>query len=269
MTGTETGRVVGYAVEGGFATLTLDSPHNRNAISARLVTELLAGLGRAAADPDVRGVVLTHTGNTFCAGADLKEAVDADPATAADIRTRWMVRLLRTILELPKPVIARVDGNVRAGGMGLLAACDIAVAGLSSSFALTEARLGLAPFVISLTLLPRMAPRAADRYFLTGEKFDADTAERIGLITLSTSDPAARVAELLEELRKGSPQGLAESKRLTTAPILAEFDRCADELANRSGSFFGTEEVIEGMTAFLQRRPPRWAVPATDTPSAE
>ncbi|WP_328389057.1 enoyl-CoA hydratase family protein [Nocardia sp. NBC_00416] len=270
MTGTDTAeRVVGYAVEDGFATLTLDSPHNRNAISARLVTELLAGLDRAAADPRVRGVVLTHTGNTFCAGADLKEAVAADPAAAADIRTQWMVRLLRAILELPKPVIARVNGNVRAGGMGLLAACDIAVAGLASSFALTEARLGLAPFVISLTLLPRMAPRAADRYFLTGEKFDADTAERIGLITLATSDPDARVAELVDELRKGSPQGLAESKRLTTAGILAEFDRSADELAARSGSFFGTEEVIEGMTAFLQRRPPRWAVSAADTRSAE
>jgi enoyl-CoA hydratase len=268
VTGTET-RVVDYAVEDGFATLTLDSPHNRNAISSRLVAELLAGLERAAADPQVRAVVLTHTGNTFCAGADLKEAVDADPAAASDIRTQWMVRLLRAVLELPKPVIARVDGNVRAGGMGLLAACDIAVAGLSSSFALTEARLGLAPFVISLTLLPRMNPRAADRYFLTGEKFDADTAERIGLITLATNDPAARTAELLAELRKASPQGLAESKRLTTAPILAEFDRSADELASRSGSFFGTEDVIEGMTAFLQRRPPRWAVSATETPSAE
>lgn len=268
MSGTET-RLVGYVVEDGFATLTLDSPHNRNAISARLVTELLAGLDHAAADPQVRGVVLTHTGNTFCAGADLKEAVDADPAAAADIRTQWMVRLLRSILELPKPVIAQVDGNVRAGGMGLLAACDIAVAGLSSSFALTEARLGLAPFVISLTLLPRMAPRAADRYFLTGETFDADTAERAGLITLATGDPAARVAELRDELRKGSPQGLAESKRLTTAPILAGFDRSAAELATRSGGFFGTEEVIEGMTAFLQRRPPRWAVPAAEKPSAE
>jgi enoyl-CoA hydratase len=114
-----------------------------------------------------------------------------------------------------------------------------------------------------------MTPRAADRYFLTGEKFDADTAERIGLITLATNDPAARTGELLAELRKASPQGLAESKRLTTAPILAEFDRSADELASRSGSFFGTEEVIEGMTAFLQRRPPRWAVSVTETPSAE
>ncbi|ONM49525.1 enoyl-CoA hydratase family protein [Nocardia donostiensis] len=259
MPDTETPVFVRYAVEDGFATLTLDSPHNRNAISSWLVTQLLDGLGRAATDEQVRGVVLTHTGNTFCAGADLKEAVHADPAAAADERTRWMVRVLRAVLELPKPVIAQIDGNVRAGGMGIVAACDIAVAGPDSSFALTEARLGLAPFVISLTLLPRLQPRAADRYFLTGEKFDAATAERIGLLTLAAEDPAAEVARLRAELRKGSPQGLAESKRLTTAAVLAEFDRSADELARRSGSFFGSEEVIEGMTAFLQRRPPRWA----------
>lgn len=250
---------VRYEVRDGFAVLTFDSPHNRNALSSRLVTELLAGLEQAAADQAVRGVVLTHTGNTFCAGADLKEALDADPAAAADIRTQWMTAVLRRILELPKPVVAQIDGNVRAGGMGIVAACDIVVAGRGSSFALTEARLGLAPFVISLTLLPRMTSRSAARYFQTGETFDAATAEQIGLITVAVDDPAAEVSRLRGELRKGSPQGLAESKRLTTAHILAEFDRTGEELAKRSGSFFGTADVIEGMTAFFQRRPPSWA----------
>ncbi|RDI42360.1 enoyl-CoA hydratase family protein [Nocardia mexicana] len=250
---------VRYEVQDGFAVLTLDSPHNRNALSSRLVRELLAGLEQAAADDQARGVVLTHTGNTFCAGADLKEALDADPAAAADIRTGWMLDVLRRILDLPKPVVAQVDGNVRAGGMGILAACDIAVAGQDSSFALTEARIGLAPFMISLTLLPRMTSRSAARYYQTGEKFDAAEAERIGLITLAVDDPAAEVGRLREELRKGSPQGLAESKRLVNAAMLAEFDRSAAELAKRSGSFFGTPEVVEGMTAFFQRRPPSWA----------
>ncbi|ATL71061.1 enoyl-CoA hydratase family protein [Nocardia terpenica] len=246
-------------VRDGFAILTLDSPHNRNALSARLVTELLTALENAGKDDAVRGVVLTHTGNTFSAGADLKEALDADPAAAADIRTRWMVSVLRTILELPKPVVAQIDGNVRAGGMGIVGACDLAVAGPGSSFALTEARIGVAPFVISLTLLPRLSPRAAARYFQTGETFGAAEAERIGLITVAAADPAAEVARLLGELRLGSPQGLAESKRLVNAALLAEFDRSADELARRSGGFFGTPEVIEGMTAFFQRRPPSWA----------
>ncbi|WP_067546964.1 enoyl-CoA hydratase family protein [Nocardia crassostreae] len=249
---------VRYEVRDGFATLTLDSPHNRNALSSRLVTELLAGLERAAGDDAVRGVVLTHTGNTFCAGADLKEAVDADPAAASDIRTRWMISVLREILTMPKPVVAQVNGNVRAGGMGILAACDIAVAGRDSTFGLTEVRIGLAPFMISLTLLPRMSARAAARYFSTGEVFDAAEAERIGLVTVAADDPAAETARLLAELRKGAPQGLAESKRLVNAELLIAFDRSAEELAKRSAGFFGTPQVIEGMTDFLQRRPPSW-----------
>ena len=250
---------VHYEVRDRFAVLTLDSPHNRNALSSKLVHELLDGLRRAGGDEQVRGIVLTHTGNTFCAGADLKEALDADPAAAADIRTGWMIEVLQGIVELHKPVLAQIDGNVRAGGMGIVGACDIVVAGPSSTFALTEARLGLAPFMISMTLLPRMTSRAAARYFQTGETFDTAEAERIGLITVAADDPAAEIGRLCEALRRGSPQGLAESKRLVNAGLLTEFERSAEELARRSGSFFGTPEVVEGMTAFFERRPPTWA----------
>lgn len=250
---------VRYAVRDGFATLTFDSPHNRNALSSKLVAELLQGLDAAAADESVRGIVLAHTGNTFCAGADLNEASNADPAVAADERTRVMIGVLRRLIATPKPVIARIDGSVRAGGMGIVAACDLAIAGPGSSFALTEVRIGLAPFMISLTLLPRLNSRAASRYFLTGEKFGAELAAQIGLITASAADPVAEVERLCAELRKGAPQGLAESKRLVNAAMLAEFDAKAEELAQRSASFFGTPEVHEGMLAFLQRRPPSWA----------
>ncbi len=250
---------VRYEVRERIATLTLDSPHNRNALSSRLVTELLDGLDRAAGDPDVRAIVLAHTGNTFCAGADLSEASDADPALAMDERSRAMIAVLRALVATPKPVIARIDGNVRAGGMGIVAGCDIVVAGPGSSFALTEVRIGLAPFMISLTLLPRLDPRAASRYYLTGEKFDAATAASIGLVTLTADDPAAEVARLCAELRKGAPQALAEAKRLVNAPVLAEIATSAEDLARRSASFFGSPEVREGMTAFLQRRPPTWA----------
>ncbi|WP_067653983.1 enoyl-CoA hydratase family protein [Nocardia harenae] len=251
--------LVRYEVSTGFATLTLDSPHNRNALSGRLVAELLAGLDAAAADDAVRGIVLTHTGNTFCAGADLSEASDADPAVAADQRTRSMIGVLRRLVEIPKPVLARIDGNVRAGGMGIVAGCDIVVAGPGSSFALTEVRIGLAPFMISLTLLPRLDQRAASRYYLTGERFGPGVAAAIGLVTVAAEDPAAEIDRFRTELRKGAPQGLAEAKRLVNADILAGFDSSADELAQRSASFFGTAEVREGMTAFLQRRPPSWA----------
>ncbi|MBF6203580.1 enoyl-CoA hydratase family protein [Streptomyces gardneri] len=256
---TETGPFVRYEVGDGVATLTFDSPHNRNALSSKLVAELLRGLDDAAADEKVRVIVLTHTGNTFCAGADLSEAGSTDPAVAADERTRVMIGVLRRLVEIPKPVIARIDGNVRAGGMGIVAGCDVVVAGPASSFALTEVRIGLAPFMISLTLLPRLSPRAASRYYLTGEKFDAAVAREIGLVTVTADDPAAEVARLCTQVRKGSPQGLAEAKRLVNAGILAEFDASAEELARRSASFFGTPEVREGMLAFLQRRLPSWA----------
>ena len=135
------------------ATLTLDSPENRNALSARLVGELAGHLRDIEADDTVRAVVLTHTSNTFCAGADLAEgAREGGPAKVV----ARLVALLRQIVEMDKPVVAKVDGNVRAGGLGLFAACDVTVAGLTSSFALTEARLGLSPAVISLTVLPRL-----------------------------------------------------------------------------------------------------------------
>ena len=255
-------KYVGYEVGGGCATITLDSPHNRNAISAKLLTELHQGLADAAADPEVRAVVLTHTGNTFCAGADLSEAANAgsaaDPAEAAAQRTQGMVDLLRAILELPKPVIGRIDGHVRAGGMGIVGACDLVVAGPRSTFALTESRLGLAASVISLTLLPRMSPRSVSRYFLTGEKFDPAEAERIGLITLASEDAAAAAADLVAELRKGSPQGLAASKALANSAALAEFDASAQKVAEQSARLFGTEEAMEGMMAFLQKRPASW-----------
>lgn len=254
---------VRYEVSAGFATLTLDSPHNRNAISTRLVGELRQGLADAAADPDVRAVVLTHTGGTFCAGADLSEAsgVTEDPAVLAAQRTTAMTDLLRAFLELPKPIVGKIDGHVRAGGMGLVGACDLVAAGPASTFALTESRLGLVASIISLTVLPRLTSRSAGRYFLTGEKFDSTTAESIGLITVAAEDVDATVSAWLAELARASPQGLAESKRLTTMRMLADVDRYGDELAAQSASLFGSAEAIEGMTAFLQRRPPAWAPP--------
>ncbi|WP_018178721.1 enoyl-CoA hydratase family protein [Jongsikchunia kroppenstedtii] len=258
--------IVHLRVESGVATVTLDSPKNRNAISSRLVTELTAQLAAAAADPAARLVVLTHTGGTFCAGADLTEAMASGQSIeeASDSRTRSAVDLMRTIIELPKPVIAKIDGHVRAGGMGIVGACDIAVAGPSSTFALTEARLGVAASIISLTLLPRMSSRAASRYYLTGEKFDAATAERIGLITIAADDADAAVGALAAEIRQGSPQGLAESKKLVTAPILREFDAHAADLAALSGRLFRSDEARTGMQAFLSKQSPPWATSADD-----
>ena len=211
---------VRYAVEGSVARLTLDSPHNRNALSTALVQGLHQGFASAAADPGVRCVVLGHTGGTFCAGADLSEAAGRAPGDVAVDRAREMTHLLRAILELPIPVIGAVDGHVRAGGLGLVGACDIVVAGPASTFALTEAR--------------------------------------IGLISMAAADVEAATAALTAELGKGSPQGLAASKALTTTAILEGFDRHAEALTQQSAQLFVSEEAREGMLAFLEKRPPNW-----------
>ena len=249
------------ACGGPLARLTLNSPHNRNALSTALVAQLHQGLRDAAADPAVRVVVLGHTGGTFCAGADLSEAGDGDPYDMAVARAREMTTLLRDILECPLPVIVAIDGHVRAGGFGLVGACDIAVAGPRGTFALTEARIGVAPAIISLTLLPKMSARAAARYYLTGETFDAHTAAEIGLVTMAADDVDAAVASLVAEIGRGSPQGLAASKALTTAAVLEGFDRDAERLTEESARLFVSEEAREGMLAFLQKRPPSWAPP--------
>jgi enoyl-CoA hydratase len=261
--------LVHYTVQGAAARIVLDSPHNKNALSTALVHQLQQGLSDAVEESGVRAVVLTHTGTTFCAGADLAQATsgkhDADPVDVAVARAHEMTHLLRAILELPIPVIAAVNGHVRAGGLGLIGACDLVVAGPASTFALTEARIGVAPSIISLTLLPKMSPRAAGRYFVTGEKFDTAEAAAIGLITQaadSAEGMAAAVEALIANIAKASPQGLAASKALTTASILGDFDRHADELAKQSAELFVSEEAREGMLAFLQKRLPNWAAAA-------
>ncbi len=246
-------------VAGPFARLTLNSPRNRNALSAALVGQLHQGLRDAAADPAARVVVLGHTGGTFCAGADLSEASGGDPFDIAAARARELTALLRAIVESPLPVIAAIDGHVRAGGFGLVGACDIAVAGPRSTFALTEARIGVAPAIISLTLLPKMSARAAARYYLTGETFDAAQAAEIGLITMAADDVDAAVAKLVADVGRGSPQGLAASKALTAAAVLDGFDRDAERLSAESARLFVSDEAREGMLAFLEKRPPSWA----------
>ncbi|MEV5607974.1 enoyl-CoA hydratase family protein [Streptomyces sp. NPDC052225] len=242
--------LVHYGHARGVTTLTLDSPANRNALSSALVGELAARLGRAEKDGDVRAVVVTHSGTTFCAGADLRDPPDPDA----------LVGLLRQIVALRKPVVARVDGHVRAGGLGLLGACDIAVASAGSSFAFTEVRIGVAPAVISLPLLPRLDPRAVARYYLTGERFDAAEAARIGLVTAAADEVDVALEPVLDGLRRASPQALEETKQLLTVKVLEAFDRDAEPLTALSARLFATDAAREGMTAFLERRDPAWVL---------
>jgi enoyl-CoA hydratase len=247
--------LVEFALDRAVATVTLDSPANRNALSAQLVGQLVAHLQRSAADPEVRAVVLTHTGSTFCAGADLKEqALEGGPEAG----TKRVLALLRQIIDSPKPVVARIDGHVRAGGLGIVGACDIAVASPKASFAFTEVRLGVAAAIISITTLTRMTERSAARYLLTGDVFDATAAVTTGLVTTATEDLDGEVRAIAESLRKCSPQGLAEAKSLTSRAVLHQFDAQAEAMQQLSARLFASEEAQEGIRSFLEKRPPRW-----------
>jgi enoyl-CoA hydratase len=257
------GPLVRLVVEGPIATITLDSPHNRNALSARLQAELSAHLAAAGADDDVRVVVLAHTGGTFCAGADMSEAV----AVGMEEGARTMLGLLRSIAALPKPVVAAVRGHARAGGLGLVGACDIALVTDDSTFAFTEALLGLTPAVISLTTLSRLAERDAALKYLTGARFDGIEAARAGLATTAVAADGfdAALARIVADLVKASPQGLRETKALVNRGLLERIDRDGDSLATLSARLFGSDEGREGMLAFRERRAPWWAAQVDDS----
>ncbi|MGH3472241.1 MAG: enoyl-CoA hydratase family protein [Nocardioidaceae bacterium] len=253
---TDSAELVHRTVDGHTHTLTLDSPANRNALSRRLVAELMAGLDAAAGDPDSRVVVVTHTGTTFCAGADLAEAIEF----GMEDGTRSLLALLRRIVSLSVPVVALVRGHVRAGGVGLVGACDVALTSTDASYAFTESLLGLAPAIISLTTRSRLGDRDAARLYLTGARFDGAEAARIGLVTTAVSEPDLdpTLARLLSEFAQVSPQGLRETKALLNGPVLDRIDAEGERLTALSTRLFASAQAREGMAAFKEHRPPFW-----------
>lgn len=248
--------LVHSTVSEGVATLTLNSPPNRNALSAQLMSELSAGLAAAVAADDVRVVVLTHTGRVFCSGADLKATAAA--AGSGDMPIASVPSLLEALAACPKPVIARVGGPARAGGIGLIAACDLALAARSATFAFTEVRLGVVPAVISAPVLPLLTRRAAAELFLTGEVFDAERALAAGLLTavVDDADLDAEVARYARMLGLGAPGALAATKALLRTPSTDYAD-----LAALSARHFASAEGREGVAAFAGKRRPSWAPP--------
>lgn len=232
--------------------ITLDSEHNRNALSKQLVTELSAHLAAADADADVRAIHLRSSGRVFCSGADLSEAV----GDGMEEGTRALVALLRQIATADKPVVVELAGPVRAGGLGIVGAADIVIAADSVSFQLTEVRLGLAPYVIALSLLPKLTSRAASDTFLTGRPFGALDAVAYGLVTRVVADEgvAGAVSTTLAELIKGYPQGLRETKRLLNRELVARIDAVGADFAASSATLFGSDEAREAMQAFLSRK---------------
>lgn len=254
--------LVHSTVSGGVATLTLDSPPNRNALSPALLTQLGSLLDRALADDAVRVIVLSHTGRVFCSGMDLKATAAA--GGVGDMPVTAFPSLLTALADSPKPVIARVGGPARAGGIGLLAACDLALAAESATFAFTEVRLGVVPAVISVPVLPLLTPRAARELFLTGEVFPAARALAAGLLTAVVPDGAldAEVARYAAMLALGGPEALALTKELLRSPSTSY-----EEMTALSAARFASAEGREGVAAFAGKRPPAW-VPATPPASA-
>lgn len=249
--------LVHSSVAAGVATLTLDSPDNRNALSPRLMGELAAGLRAALADAAVRVVVLSHAGRVFCSGMDLKATAGAG---AADMPVTAFPELLTTIWRSPKPVLARIAGPARAGGIGLLAACDIAVAARSATFAFTEVRLGVVPAVISVPVLPRLAPRAAHELFLTGEVFGGARAAEIGLVNAAVPDEEldAEVDRYVDLLVRGAPGALAATKEMLRRPAAESMAADFAAMAALSAERFASAEGREGVAAFAAKRSPSW-----------
>lgn len=255
-----------YAAADGVATLTLDSPKNRNALSTPLITQFTAALHAAEKDPAVRVILVDHAGPVFCSGADLKETAAA--RAAGQVPAAALVGLLAGLIECPKPVVAKVAGPARAGGLGLIAAADIAVCTTAATFAFSEVRLGVIPAVISATVLPRLTSRAAAELYLTGATFDGHRAEAIGLVTaaVTESELEGAIAGYLEDLVLGAPGAIAGAKELLR-PTGGELSVRArmTELAALSAGYFLSSEGREGVQAFAEKRAPSWVPRPADS----
>jgi methylglutaconyl-CoA hydratase len=248
--------LVHYWVADGVATITLDSPQNRNALSVAVRTGLRQALDRAADDDAARVVLLDHTGPVFCAGMDLKESAQAAVGSEG---VRELPGILQRIMRCPKPVVAKAAGPARAGGVGILAAADIAVTVSSATFAFSEVRIGLIPAVISVPVLARVLPVAAHELMLTGATFDAARAAGIGLVNaaVDASDLDAVVADYLRVLLGGGPGALAGTKALLRRDV-DDSDARYSALLELSARQFASDEAREGARAFAEKRAPAW-----------
>jgi enoyl-CoA hydratase/carnithine racemase len=242
-----------YAVDGGIATITLNRPDNRNALSNELMNSLGDNLEQAMTDDAVRLVVLTNEGNTFCAGADLKGG-SAEPSRHS------LVDILVAMQDAPKPVVGKLAGHCTGGGNGLAAACDISIAADDVFFAFTEVRIGVAPAIISVACLPKLRRADALELFLTGKRCPAPRAAEIGLInrTVPRDELDTAVAELTSDLVAGGPNALAAAKGLVYNVPAMTREEAFKWTANLSAELFRSEEAADGIAAFRKRSPPRW-----------
>jgi len=249
--------------EGGVVHLYFNRPEVHNAFNGEVIEQMIAAFQELADDPDARVIVLGGHGKSFCAGADLKwmmsMAMSGAQANGEDAKV--LGSLFEVINSSPKPVIARVHGAVRGGGLGIVAACDIPVATENVTFAFTEVRLGLAPAVISPFCIARIGAPAARELFLTGAKFDAHRAERLSLVHHVAKDEEAldaHISELAANIVKGGPNALAACKRLAMNVGSMDGAEAFEYTSSMIAGLRGSDEGKEGMSAFMQRRKPSW-----------
>ena len=259
--------VVRSVTSGGVCTVTLCDEANRNALGRQLVSEMITAFESAEADDDVRVIVLTNEGRTFCAGANLAER-SAAPDDAPPAATSPM-HLFERFARSPKPYVGRIAGHCVAGGMGLAAAMDISVAVDDVKFGFTEVRIGVAPAMISVVCLPKMRGADARAAFLRGNRFDGTEAARLGLVNLAV--PRSRLDDevdlIVDDLLAASPNALAVSKQLLAAVPKMPTDEAFEWTSKVSAELFATDEAREGMTAFLEKRPPSWVRSTPARPS--
>jgi methylglutaconyl-CoA hydratase len=243
--------------------ITLNTPHNHNALSRELCSALDDAVAKAVADPAARALVLTGVGKTFCAGADLKSGgggAARQAANAAAPSRSPFVNSIERLWNTSKPVVGRIQGNAWGGGLGLMAACDIGVAVESGRYAFTEVRLGLIPAIISVFVLRKMSLAEASPYFLTGERFTAEQAKALHLVheVVPEADLDAAVERILDSLRQCGPLALQECKRLLRRIPLLSVEAGLDFAERRIGELFNATEGCEGMAAFAAKRKPNW-----------
>jgi methylglutaconyl-CoA hydratase len=248
---------VAYDVRGRAAWITLASPATRNALSGPLIEALGGALDRALGDAAVRVVVLTGTGPAFCAGADLK---GGGAAVAFAGRPNPFVDVLKRMWDGPKPVIVAANGHAFGGGIGLVAAADVAIAVESAMFSFSEVRVGVIPAMISVVVLPKLGVHQTMRLFLTGSRFDAREALGYGL--LHRVVPADRLAAAVEEesdaIAQGGPIAIAEAKRLVRTVARLPMEEAYAYAEAKIAELFASAEAAEGMAAFAQKRKPYW-----------
>lgn len=251
-------------VDGSVGILTLNKPKRHNAFDEQLIAEITVGLQELESDERVRAVVLSSTGKSFCAGADLgwmKRAADYTPEENLRDANR-LAELMSTLNELAKPTIARVQGAAYGGGVGLIAACDIAVGTYDALFTLSEVKLGIVPAVISPYVLAAIGERYSRRYMLTAERFSAAEAYRIGLLhelVPGEEQLDEAIAEILESLLANGPHAQAECKELIRVVAGQPIDaQTIEETAQRITRVRASPEGREGLAAFLEKRAPNW-----------